>query len=112
DGFTWWQEYSRGVPQNELQKGEPTKETGTTITFLPDAEIFESLDFDFATLEQRLRETAFLPRGLKISIEDERGEDRKAEFQYDGGIEDFVSFLNENKDPIQKKVVYFSGDSD
>ncbi len=112
DGFTWWQEYARGIPQNDLQKGEPTKETGTTITFRPDAEIFESLDFDFATLEQRLRETAFLTRGLRISIEDERGEDRRAEFQYEGGIEDFVSFLNENKDPIQKKVVFFSGESD
>src|SRR4051812_18298993 len=60
DGFTWTQDYVRGVPEGDLQKGEPTKDTGTTITFLPDAEIFETLDFDFATLEQRLRETAFL----------------------------------------------------
>ena len=113
DGFTWTQDYVRGVPQGELTKGEPTKETGTTITFLPDAEVFESLDFDFATLEQRLRETAFLTRGLQISIEDARGEgDRRAEFHYDGGIEDFVSYLNENKDPIQKKVVFFDGESD
>ena len=112
DGFTWTQDYARGIPQGDLQKGEPTKETGTTITFLPDAEVFETLDFDFATLEQRLRETAFLTRGLRISIDDERGENRRAEFQYDGGIEDFVSFLNENKDPIQKKVVFFAGESD
>ena len=95
-----------------LAKGEPTKKTGTTITFLPDAEVFETLDFDFATLEQRLRETAFLTRGLRIAIEDERGDARRAEFQYDGGIEDFVSFLNENKDPIQGKVVFFAGESD
>jgi DNA gyrase subunit B len=113
EGFTWTQDYERGIPQGDLQKGEPTKETGTTITFLPDAEIFETLDFDFATLEQRLRETAFLTRGLKISIEDDRGEGgRRAEFHYEGGIEDFVAFLNENKDPIQKKVVFFAGDSD
>jgi DNA gyrase subunit B len=113
EGFTWTQDYERGIPQGELQKGEPTEETGTTITFLPDAEVFETLDFDFATLEQRLRETAFLTRGLKISIEDDRGEGgRRAEFRYEGGIEDFVSFLNENKDPIQKKVVFFAGDSD
>jgi DNA gyrase subunit B len=113
DGFKWTQDYVRGVPQGDLQKGEATKETGTTITFLPDAEVFETLDFDFATLEQRLRETAFLTRGLRIAIEDERGEgNRKASFQYDGGIEDFVAFLNENKDPIQKKVVFFEGDSD
>jgi DNA gyrase subunit B len=112
DGFTWTQDYVRGVPQGDLAKGEPTKETGTTITFLPDAEVFESLDFDFATLEQRLRETAFLTRGLKIAIEDERGEERHAEFQYDGGIEDFVTFLNGNKDPIHSKVVFFAGESD
>ena len=112
DGFTWTQEYARGAPQGDLAKGEPTKKTGTTITFLPDAEVFETLDFDFATLEQRLRETAFLTRGLRIAIEDERGDARRAEFQYDGGIEDFVSFLNENKDPIQGKVVFFAGESD
>src|SRR5688500_13363609 len=111
DGFTWTQEYARGVPQGALAKGEPTKKTGTTISFLPDAEVFETLDFDFATLEQRLRETAFLTRGLRIAIEDERGDARRAEFQYDGGIEDFVSFLNENKDPIQGKVVFFAGES-
>src|ERR671914_488805 len=113
DGFTWTQEYIRGVPQGPLEKGEPTKETGTTITFLPDAEVFETLDFEFATLEQRLRETAFLTRGLRIGIADERGEGTKrSEFHYEGGIEDFVSYLNENKDAIQSKVIFFSGESD
>jgi DNA gyrase subunit B len=112
DGYTYTQDYVRGVPQGELTRGEKTDETGTTITFLPDAEVFETLDFDFATLEQRLRETAFLTRGLKIAIEDERGEERRAEFQYDGGIEDFVLFLNENKDAIHEKVVFFAGESD
>jgi DNA gyrase subunit B len=113
DGFEWTQDYVRGVPQGDLTKGEATKDTGTTITFLPDAEIFETLEFDFATLEQRLRETAFLTRGLRIGIEDERGEgNRNASFHYEGGIEDFVSYLNENKDPIQKKVVFFDGESD
>src|SRR5271170_1781613 len=71
DGFHFSQEYSRGAPQEELQKGAPLgkdEETGTTITFRPDAEIFEAVDFDFRTLEERLRETAFLTRGLKISI--------------------------------------------
>jgi DNA gyrase subunit B len=112
EGFTWTQDYERGIPQGDLQKGEPTKDTGTTITFLPDAEVFETLDFEFATLEQRLRETAFLTRGLRIGIHDERGEgNRKASFHYEGGIEDFVAYLNENKDPIQKKVVFFEGDS-
>src|ERR687894_2023025 len=113
DGFTWTQDYARGAPQGPLQKGEPTKETGTKITFLPDAEVFETLDFEFATLEQRLRETAFLTRGLRIGIADERGEGTKrSEFHYEGGIEDFVSYLNENKDAIQSKVIFFQGESD
>jgi DNA gyrase subunit B len=113
DGFTWTQHYGRGIPQGDLQKGEPTQETGTTTTFLPDAEVFESLAFEFATLEQRLRETAFLTRGLRISIADERGEGgKRSEFHYEGGIEDFVRYLNEAKDPIQRKVVFFAGESD
>jgi DNA gyrase subunit B len=113
DGFTWTQEYVRGAPQGELAKGAPTKETGTRITFLPDAEVFETLEFDFATLEQRLRETAFLTRGLRIAIGDERGDGtRRAEFHYEGGIEDFVAYLNENKDSIQSKVIFFAGESD
>jgi DNA gyrase subunit B len=111
DGYTWSQDYSRGAPQNELQRGEPTSETGTTITFLPDAEIFETLDFDFATLEQRLRETAYLTKGLRITLTDERAEGHRAEFHYEGGIRDFVTYLNANKDPIQKKVVYFETES-
>jgi len=112
DGFVHHQTYVRGVPQAPLERGEPTQETGTTVTFLPDAEVFESLDLEFSTLEQRLRETAFLTRGLRISITDERGESaRSSEFHYEGGIEDFVTYLNENKDPIQKKIVFFEGES-
>ena len=113
DGHVHRQSYARGIPQGELTKGEPASETGTTITFLPDGEIFESLDFEYATLEQRLRETAFLTRGLRIKITDERGESaRSSEFHYEGGIEDFVAYLNENKDPIQKKIVFFEGESE
>ena len=115
DGYDWSQEYSRGAPQNELQRGEKLPGdgvTGTTVTFLPDAEIFESLDFDFHTLEERLRETAFLTRGLKITIVDERGEGHSAEFQYEGGIEDFVSYLNENKDTVHRKVIFFAGEGE
>jgi DNA gyrase subunit B len=115
DGHVFSQEYARGAPQQELQRGERLSAgapTGTTVTFLPDADIFEALDFDFHTLEERLRETAFLTRGLKISIIDERGEGHSAEFQYEGGIEDFVTYLNENKDTVHRKVVFFSGESD
>jgi DNA gyrase subunit B len=112
DGHVWTQEYERGKPQHDLRKGDATKETGTTVSWLPDDEIFESLDHDFSILEQRLRETAFLTRGLRITLTDERSGGHKVEFQYDGGIEDFVKFLNENKDPIQKKVIFFEGESD
>ena len=110
EGFTWTQDYSRGTPLAPLVKGEASTETGTTITFRPDAEVFETLEFDFATLEQRLRETAFLTRGLSISITDERGEGHHASFQYEGGIEDFVTYLNENKEPIQEKVIFFESE--
>src|SRR3954453_17069539 len=113
DGYAWSQDYVRGAPQGELQRGEPTSETGTIITFLPDADIFESTSrLEFSTLEQRLRETAFLTRGLRISITDERDEGQRSEFQYEGGIEDFVGFLNQNKESIGKKVVYFQGETD
>jgi DNA gyrase subunit B len=112
DGHVFTQEYDRGVPRYDLREGEATKKTGTTISFLPDAEVFESLDFDFSILEQRLRETAFLTRSLKITLTDERSGGNRVEFQYHGGIEDFVRFLNENKDPIQKKVIFFAGESD
>ena len=112
DGYVWTQEYARGTPQGPLERGEPTDETGTTITFLPDAEVMETLEFDFATLEERLRETAFLTRGLRITLTDERGEGRRVEFHYDGGIQDFVAYLNENKEPVQRKIIYFSGESD
>jgi DNA gyrase subunit B len=110
DGHVWRQEYVRGAPQGPIQQGEPLAEgesTGTSITFLPDAEIFETTDYEWATLEQRLRETAFLTRGLRIKLADERESGKKVEFHYEGGIADFVSFLNDGKDPIQKKVVWF-----
>src|SRR5437660_8566032 len=112
DGYKWTQSYERGKPLAEVQRGEPAKETGTTTTFLPDADVFETLDFDFNTLEERMRDTAFLTRGLRITLVDERGEGHRSEFQYDGGIVDFVSYLNRNKEPIHKKVVSFQGESE
>jgi DNA gyrase subunit B len=112
DGHVWIQEYDRGVPRYDLVEGDETDETGTTITFLPDDDIFETLGFDFSILEQRLRETAFLTRGLRITLTDERSGGHRVEFQYDGGIEDFVRYLNDGKDPVHKKVVFFDGESD
>ena len=112
DGFTWTQDYVRGRPSNALTKGEPTDEHGTQITFLPDADVFEVVDFDFDILETRLRETAFLTRGLRICLHDERGDGREIEFRYEGGIQDFVAHLNANKDTIGDKIVFFEGESD
>jgi DNA gyrase subunit B len=110
DGHVWRQRFARGVPTTEMQRGEATSETGTTITFLPDADVFETIEISFKTIEERLRDTAFLTRGLRIVIIDERGEGNRAEFQYDGGIVDFVAFLNENKDPIQRKIISIEGE--
>jgi DNA gyrase subunit B len=112
DGHVWTQSYERGKPLHELKKGAATKETGTTVTFLPDGEIFESLDFDFTVIEERMRETAFLTAALRITIIDERGEGHRAEFHYEGGIVDFVRHLNKNKEPIHSKVISFAGESE
>jgi DNA gyrase subunit B len=113
NGFVWTQQYERGAPATPLEQGEATGETGTSITYLPDAEIFETLEHEWSVLEQRLRETAYLTKGLRIRITDERGEGRRVEFHFEGGIRDFVSFLNENKDPLgSKKVIYMEGESD
>jgi DNA gyrase subunit B len=114
DGYVWTQEYDRGKPRYDLKQGAPmtSEQTGTSVTWLPDAEIFETLDHEFNVLEQRLRETAYLTRGLRITLTDERGEGKRVEFHFEGGIEDFVSYLNENKEPLGKKVIYFDGESE
>ena len=111
DGHHWTQEFERGVPQGELKQGAKVKETGTTITFLADADVFETLEFDYQTLADRLRETAFLTRGLKIELVDERGGGRHDIFHYQGGIVDFVAFLNENKDPLHRKTIFFENET-
>jgi DNA gyrase subunit B len=114
DGYEHTQTYQRGVPDGPLQKGAKTDRTGTSITFLPDLEIFETIEYDYGTLEQRFREMAFLTKGLKIAFSDERGETKNVEFQYDGGIRDFVAFLHSQgtKDPLHKKVIYLEDESE
>jgi DNA gyrase subunit B len=112
DGCVWTQEYERGKPTGDFKRGPKTKATGTTITFLPDMEVFEEVWFDFQTLAERLRETAFLTRGLRIDLVDERGETKSVSFQYRGGIQDFVKHLNENKDELHRKAVYFESETD
>jgi DNA gyrase subunit B len=111
-GKLWRQEFERGVPRGDMKKVGPTNRTGTTISFLPDAEVFEELDLSAETLQQRLRETAFLTRGLRIRLIDERAEGETVEFHYEGGIRDFVKFVNGAKDPVHKHIVYFEGESD
>jgi DNA gyrase subunit B len=107
DGHVWRQRYERGDPSGPLEKAEKTSETGTTITFLPDGGIFEETDFAFETLSQRLREMAFLTKGLRIELVDERAGGERADFKYDGGIRDFIEFVNATKEPVHKDVIYF-----
>jgi len=112
DGHVWSQDYERGKPQGALAAGAATKETGTKLTFQPDPEIFEEREFDFQTLAERLRETAFLTRGLKIELVDERGQTNSVTFQYEGGIEDFVRHLNENKETLHRKTIFFESEEE
>ena len=110
-GRVWTQRYEYGVPQGDLTPGEKTQKHGTIIRFKPDTKIFEETAFSFDTLSNRLRELAFLNKGLKITIEDERDE-RKHVFQYNGGIIEFVKHINHNKTPIHPKVLFFEGKKD
>src|SRR5919106_5110915 len=108
-GKVWTQRYEKGgVPTGPLTAGEATKKHGTIIRFKPDATIFETTEFSFDTLSNRLRELAFLNKGLKIVIEDER-DTRSHTFLYKGGIIEFIKHLNQNKTPIHPKVLYFEG---
>lgn len=109
NGTVYQQHYHKGIPKDPLAVVGKTKGRGTKITFKPDAEIFEILDFSWDILSQRLRELAFLNGGLKISLSDERLE-KKQIFHYSGGIISFVEHLNKNKTPIHPKPVYISGE--
>jgi len=108
DGQIWSQEYDHGKPLEPLKVTGKSKTTGTTITFWPDDKIFETLEFDYDTLATRFRETAFLNKNLKITMTDERElEPRREEFRYAGGIIDFVKYINESKDTLHNKVIFF-----
>ncbi|MDQ3783441.1 MAG: DNA topoisomerase (ATP-hydrolyzing) subunit B [Actinomycetota bacterium] len=109
DGRRWHQDYERGRPLAPLAPGKPVKRTGTTVAFWPDSEVFtEEREFKFDSLVQRLREMAFLNRGLEIRLADRRVEPAEEEnFRYTGGIIDFVKHLNSARDPINKRTVYF-----
>jgi DNA gyrase subunit B len=107
-GKVYVQGYKRGVPNGPLEMTGHTDRRGTKVTFKPDDVIFETTDFSFDVLSQRLRELAFLNRGLLITIDDERSE-KKHEFHYTGGIISFVEHLNKNKTALHDKVIYFEG---
>ncbi|QOR34099.1 DNA topoisomerase (ATP-hydrolyzing) subunit B [Clostridium sp. 'deep sea'] len=110
DGGIYVQEYLRGVPKEIVKKVGTTKKTGTIQTFRPDSEIFDTLEFDFHTLDGRLRELAFLNKGVTITFSDERStEEKKVEYCYEGGIVSFVQKLNENKGVVTRDVIYVTG---
>ncbi len=109
DGKVYRQEYRRGVPLEPLKETGTTRKRGTKIAFMPDHEIFSDIDFSFDVLSNRLRELAFLNRGVKIILKDERTE-KENTFFYKGGIVSFVEYLNRNKKPLHKKPIYISGE--
>ena len=111
DNKVYAQEYRRGVPMAPLKEVGKSTKAGTIIVFKPDAEIFETTEYSFDTLSQRLRELSFLNKGVQVIITDERTE-KKHEFKYDGGIVSFVEYLNQRKTPLHDKPVYFTAERD
>jgi len=113
DGKTYEQEYARGIALLRLEQTGKTRKRGTKITFKPDAQIFDQVEFSFDKLSERLREKAFLNKGIRITIKDEREAPEKGhEFYYKGGIAEFVKHLNKNKSTIHDKPLYFEKESD
>jgi DNA gyrase subunit B len=110
DGQVWEQSYEKGVPTTKLKSSGKTKKTGTKVTFHPDQSIFTTINYSFDTLSQRLRELAFLNKGLKITLEDERSSSgKKAEFRFTGGISEFVKHLNRGKQTLHDSPIYMEG---
>jgi DNA gyrase subunit B len=114
DGYTWQQEYACGIPKAPLTKaGKAGRKTGTSVTFKPDGAIMEAIEFNYDTLAQRLRELAFLNKGLKITLTDERVDpEKKTEFLYSGGIAEFIRHLNRGKTVLHDKPLHFEADRD
>ncbi len=112
DGYTWMQEYAYGVPKGALQKaGKAGRKTGTRVTFKPDTTIMTVAEFNYDTLQQRLRELAFLNKGLKIVLKDERTDPEKVkEFLFSGGIAEFIRHLNTGKQVLHEKPIHFEAD--
>lgn len=129
DGYVWRQSYERGVPTGEVTKGEPTDHTGTIITFWPDEEIFDTVQFNFETLRARFQQMAFLNKGLSITLRDERAQQindddvqledeehefkpREVTFKYDNGLFDYVKYLNSTKksEPVHEDIISFEAE--
>ena len=111
DGKEYMQRFERGEAKTELEIIGDSNITGTTIHFKPDAEIFETIEFSFETLEYRFREMAFLNKAVRLVLEDKR-DNKIKEFYYEGGIQSFVEYINKNKTPIQKQIMYFEAEKD
>jgi DNA gyrase subunit B len=108
DGAVWTQEFERGAVLGPVAKGKEVKKTGTTITFWPDDQIFtETREFEYDIVQTRLREMAFLNRGIEITLTDERGEQRSDRFLYKGGLVDYIGYLNQKKEPLHARIVEF-----
>ncbi len=118
DGYTWEQNYSKGEPQDKLKRTGATRKRGTSVTFKPDREIFTATEYNQDTLAQRLRELAFLNKGLLITLTDERttdpktGEPKRSEFKYNGGIAEFIKHLNRGKNVLHDKPIYMEAERD
>ena len=114
DGFHWHERFERGEPVGKLQKVAPLDKkakTGTTVTFMPDPDVFEEVEFDYRVLSQRLRETAFLTKNLRIELVDERAEGETVTYQYAGGVRDFVKYINRDKDEIHRTIIFFDNET-
>lgn len=113
DGHIYYQKFMRGAPQEDLAIVGDTDHTGTTVHFIPDGEIFtETLEFEFDTLATRMRELAFLNKGLKLILEDKREEDKTAEYHYEGGISSYVEHLNRSKVVLHDEPIFMEGEKD
>lgn len=112
DGKIYFQRYERGIPVTEVKIIGEARETGTKITFKPDNTIFPEINFDFELLSKRMRELAFLNRGLRITIQDQRDGGKQETYQYEGGIKSFVEYLNTGKTPLHEEIIYFEKKKD
>ena len=114
DDYHWHERFERGIPVGGLERREklaPGQPTGTTVSFMPDPDVFEEVEFDYRVLAQRLRETAFLTKNLRITLIDDRAEGESVTYQYAGGIRDFVAYINRDKDAIHPTIIFLDNDT-